>query len=396
VDDPSTKSGGKDGTNSMLAENRIGDPGSTPAHWLSVAVSSGGMITSPTISKLRPLRLKFREENSMRQRPFGRTGWLVSEIGFGSWAIGSAWGSVKDEESLDALRVSLDNGVDFLDTADVYGDDHKSERLIAGILKERRKQGKAVPIVATKLGRRLPKQDAAQFTYANLAPFVEASLKALEVDVLDLTQLHCPPIETYYRPEVFEAMDRLQREGKIRFYGVSVEKVEEGLKALEYPGVVSVQIIYNMFRQRPDDSFLELAHKRGVAVLARVPLASGLLTGKFKPSSTFEASDHRQFNRHGEAFDVGETFAGVPYETGLAAVEELRALVPQGATMAQFALRWILMNEAVSVVIPGAKNAEQARANLSAEALAPLSPDTMARVGSIYETRIKPSVHQRW
>ena len=332
----------------------------------------------------------------MRKRQFGRTGWSVSEIGFGAWAIGSAWGSVKDEESLDALRVSLDNGVDFLDTADVYGDDHKSERLIGSILKERKKQGKSLPVVATKLGRRLPKQDADLFTYSNLAPFVEDSLRALEVEALDLVQLHCPPIETYYRPDVFEAMDRLQREGKIRFHGVSVEKVEEGLKALEYPGVVSVQIIYNMFRQRPADLFLEQARRRKVAVIARVPLASGLLAGKFKPDSKFDASDHRQFNRHGEAFDVGETFAGVPYETGLAAVEEIRPLVPRAATMAQFALRWILMNEAISVVIPGAKNAEQARANLGAAALAPLSPETINRIRSIYETSIKPAVHQRW
>jgi aryl-alcohol dehydrogenase-like predicted oxidoreductase len=336
-----------------------------------------------------------REGRSLRKRQFGRTGWSVSEIGFGTWPIGSAWGPVKKSESLDALRVSLDNGVDFLDTADVYGD-HTSERLIAGVLKERKKQGKSVPIVATKIGRRLPKQDSALFTYANLAPFVEDSLKALAVDSLDLVQLHCPPTETYYRPEVFEAMERLQREGKIRFHGVSVEKVEEGLKALEYPGVVSVQIIYNMFRQRPDDLFLEQARKRQVAVIARVPLASGLLAGKFKPDSKFDASDHRQFNRHGEAFDVGETFAGVPYETGVAAVEEIRPLVPKGATMAQFALRWILMNEAISVVIPGAKNAEQARANVGAVALGPLPRETMARIQSIYKTHIKPAVHQRW
>jgi len=329
------------------------------------------------------------------KRQFGRTGWSASEVGLGTWPIGSAWGPVKDSDSLDALRVSLDAGVDFLDTADVYGD-HTSERLIAGVLKERKKQGRSIPIVATKIGRRLPKQDAALFTYANLAPFVEDSLKALDADSLDLVQLHCPPTEIYYRPEVFGAMDRLQREGKIRFHGVSVEKVEEGLKALEYPGVASVQIIYNMFRQRPDDLFLEQARKRRVAVIARVPLASGLLAGKFKPDSKFDPSDHRQFNRHGEAFDVGETFAGVPYETGLAAVEEIRPLVPKGATMAQFALRWILMNEAISVVIPGAKNAEQARANIGAGALALLSPEAMARVRSIYEARVKPAVHQRW
>ena len=332
----------------------------------------------------------------MRKRQFGRTGWSVSEIGFGAWAIGSAWGPVKDADSLDALRASLDDGVDFLDTADVYGDDHKSERLIAGILKERKKQGKSIPKVATKIGRRFRKQDAALFTYANLAPFVEDNLKALGVDALDLVQLHCPPIETYYRPEAFDAMDRLKREGKIRFHGVSVEKVEEGLKALEYPGVVSVQIIYNIFRQRPNDLFLHEARKRGVAVIARVPLASGLLAGKFRPDSKFDAGDHRLFNRHGEAFDVGETFAGVPYETGLAAVEEIRPLVPDGATMAQFALRWILMNDAISVVIPGAKNVEQARANIGAAALAPLLPETMARVRSIYEARIRNSVHQRW
>jgi aryl-alcohol dehydrogenase-like predicted oxidoreductase len=346
-------------------------------------------------SNRRRSGVAFREEKALRKRQFGRTGWSVSEIGFGAWAIGASWGPVKDDDSLDALRVSLDEGVDFLDTADVYGD-HASERLIARILKERKKQGKSVPIVATKIGRRLPNQDPALFTYANLARFIEDSLKALEVHALDLVQLHCPPIETYYRPEVFEAMDRLQREGKIRFHGVSVEKVEEGLKALEYPGVVSVQIVYNMFRQRPNDLFLDQARKRQVAVIARVPLASGLLTGKFRSDSKFDANDHRQFNRHGEAFDVGETFAGVPYEAGLAAVEEMRSLVPKGTAMTQFALRWILMNEAISVVIPGAKNAEQARGNIGAAVLAPLSPDTMARIRSIYETSIKTSVHQRW
>jgi aryl-alcohol dehydrogenase-like predicted oxidoreductase len=331
----------------------------------------------------------------LRKRQFGSTGWSVSEIGFGTWPIGSAWGPVKDSESLDALRAALDDGVDFLDTADVYGD-HTSERLIAGVLKERKAQAKSAPIVATKIGRRLPKQDAALFTYANLAPFVEDSLRALAVEALDLVQLHCPPIETYYRPKVFEAMDRLQREGKVRFYGVSVEKVEEGLKALEYPGVVSVQIIYNMFRQRPDDLFLAEAQKREIAVISRVPLASGLLAGKFKPDTKFDSTDHRQFNRHGEAFDVGETFAGVPYEGGLAAVEEIRPLVPKGTTMSQFALRWVLMSEAVSVVIPGAKNPEQARANIGAAALPPLSSETMARIRSIYERRVKGAVHQRW
>jgi aryl-alcohol dehydrogenase-like predicted oxidoreductase len=331
----------------------------------------------------------------MQTRPFGRTGWHVSEVGFGSWAIGSAWGAVTDADSIAALHAALDLGVNFIDTADVYGD-HTSERLIAGVLKERRARGLAAPIVATKVGRRLPSQEAALYTYDNLAPFVDDCLKNLDVDVLDLVQLHCPSTETYYRPEVFEAMDRLQREGKLRHYGVSVEKVEEGLKALEYPGVVSVQIIYNMFRQRPADRFLALARERQVAAIVRVPLASGMLTGKFRPDTRFAADDHRQFNRHGESFDVGETFAGVPYDEGLAAVEELRPLVPAGATMVQFALRWVLMQNAVSVVIPGAKNPEQARMNVAASGLAPLPPETMARVRAIYEARIKPYVHQRW
>jgi aryl-alcohol dehydrogenase-like predicted oxidoreductase len=225
---------------------------------------------------------------------------------------------------------------------------------------------------------------------------VHDCLRNLEVDTLDLVQLHCPPTETYHRPEIFDAMDRLQREGKLQHYGVSVEKVEEGIKALEYPGVVSVQIVFNMFRQRAADQFFGLAQRRQVAVIARVPLASGLLSGKFTPQTRFDASDHRQFNRHGEAFDVGETFAGVPYDTGLAAVEELRPLVPGGATMAQLALRWILMHEAVSIVIPGAKNAVQARANVTAAALPPLSPEVMAKIRAIYDARVRPSVHQRW
>jgi aryl-alcohol dehydrogenase-like predicted oxidoreductase len=331
----------------------------------------------------------------MKTRSFGRTGWQVAEIGLGTWAMGSAWGSVTEADSVAALHEALDLGVNFLDTADVYGD-HVSERLIARVLKQRKSPGARTPIIATKIGRRLPEQRAELYTYENLAPFVEVCLKNLSIEVLDLVQLHCPPTETYYRPEVFEAMDRLQREGKLRFYGVSVEKVEEGLKALEYPGVTSIQIIFNMFRQRPTDLFLGRARERQVAVIARVPLASGMLSGKFKPDTKFEATDHREFNRHGEAFDVGETFAGVPFEEGLAAVEEIRPLVPSAAAVAQFALRWILMYEAVTVVIPGAKNSEQARSNVDAAALPPLSPEAMERIRAIYEQRIKPAVHQRW
>jgi aryl-alcohol dehydrogenase-like predicted oxidoreductase len=328
----------------------------------------------------------------MRTRPFGRTGRAVSEIGFGAWAIGSAWGPTDEAESRAALNAALDAGMTMIDTADVYGD-FASHRLIARVLKER---GGARPFVATKIGRRLPRQDADLYTYETLAGYVEDNLRTLETEALDLVQLHCPPTDAYYRPEIFAAMDRLQRDGKLRAWGVSVEKVEEGLKALEVPGVASVQIIFNMFRQRPADTFLERAQARQVAVIARVPLASGLLSGKFKRDTQFEATDHRQFNRHGEAFDVGETFAGVPYEEGLDAVEALRPLVPESATMAQLALRWILMHDAVTVVIPGAKTPAQARANAEAAELAPLQPDTMQTVARIYAERVKPHVHQRW
>jgi len=328
----------------------------------------------------------------MQTRSFGRTGWQVSEIGFGSWGIGADWGAVDDRDALAALNKALERGVRFIDTADVYGNG-RAEKLIAQVLKSH--TGKR-PIVATKAGRRLNPHIAAGYNGENLAAFVERSLQYLEIDALDLVQLHCPPIEVYYRPETFEALDKLVSQGKIRHYGVSVEKVEEGIKALQYPGVTSVQIIFNMFRQRPAELFFNLAKQRQVAIIVRVPLASGLLSGKFTRASQFEASDHRNYNRHGEAFDVGETFAGVPYEDGLSAVEEIRALVPAGETMAQFALRWILMHDAVSVVIPGAKNPRQAEENAAAADLAPVSAEAMQRIAAIYESRIKPFVHQRW
>jgi aryl-alcohol dehydrogenase-like predicted oxidoreductase len=328
----------------------------------------------------------------MDYRRLGRSGLKISPLCLGTMMFGAQTDEATARRIIDRAR---DQGVNFIDTADVYGD-HTSERLIARVLKERKSMGASRPIVATKIGRRLPAQRADLYTYGNLALFVEDCLKSLAVDALDLVQLHCPSTETYYQPETFAAMDRLQREGKLRFYGVSVEKVEEGLKALEYPGVVSVQIIFNMFRQRPADLFLEQARARKVAVVCRVPLASGMLSGKFKPDTKFEATDHRQFNRHGESFDVGETFAGVPYEEGLVAVEEIRPLVPAGATLAQMALRWVLMCDAISVVIPGAKNPQQARSNIDAAALPPLSPETMGKVRAIYERRVKPAVHQRW
>ena len=328
----------------------------------------------------------------MRSRPFGRSGHTVGEIGFGAWAIGAAWGTVDDRDSIAALHAALDAGLDFIDTADVYGDGH-SERLIARVLKER---GGKRPFVATKAGRRLPKQEVAGYTAQNLQEWIDRSRRNLEVETLDLLQLHCPPTDAYYHPELFEHLERLVERGAIARYGVSVERVEEALKAIEYPNVASVQIIFNMFRLRPAQLFFREAQRRGVAVIARVPLASGMLSGKFRADTRFEESDHRNFNRNGEAFDVGETFSGVPYEVGLAAVEKLRPLVPAGATMAQFALRWILMHEAVSVVIPGAKNPEQALANIAAAGLPALPAEVMAEVARIYEQDIKPHVHQRW
>jgi len=327
----------------------------------------------------------------MRSREFGRTGRTVSEIGFGAWAIGAGWGLVDEADALAALNAALDRGVTFIDTADVYGDG-RSERLIARVLKER---GGDRPFVATKAGRRLPAQTVAGYTRENLNAWIDRSLKNLEVDRLDLVQLHCPPTDLYYHAEVFGHLDDLVKVGKIADYGVSVERVEEALKAIEFPGVVSVQIIFNIFRLRPADVFFDLAKKRNVAIIARVPLASGLLAGKFKPDTRFEETDHRQFNRHGEAFDVGETFSGVPYDVGLAAVERMRPLVGRG-TMAQFALRWILMFDEVSTVIPGASRPEQIESNATASALPPLSPAQMEAARSVYDRFVRKPVHDLW
>jgi aryl-alcohol dehydrogenase-like predicted oxidoreductase len=331
-------------------------------------------------------------EDLMRQNAFGRTSFTVSEIGFGAWQIGGSWGDVSEQDGRAALEAALDAGVTFIDTADVYGDG-RSEKIIRSVLSDR---GGNRPMVATKAGRRLNPHNVEGYTKANLEGFVDRSLSNLGVDSLDLVQLHCPPTDALYRPEVFSAMDDLRKAGKIKNYGVSVEKVEEALKAIEYPDVVSIQIIYNIFRQRPADLFFKEAKRKNVAVIVRVPLASGLLSGKINRDTAFAADDHRQFNRHGEAFDVGETFAGVPFEVGLQAVEEVRKLVPQGASMAAFALKWILMNEAVTVVIPGARNAEQAKANAGAVDLAPLTDDVMTAAREVYARLIAPHVHQRW
>jgi aryl-alcohol dehydrogenase-like predicted oxidoreductase len=328
----------------------------------------------------------------MKERKFGSTGRTVSEIGFGAWAIGGSWGDVSEADARAALHAALDAGTSFIDTADVYGDG-RSERIIAEVLKER---GGARPFVATKAGRRLSPHVAEGYTKEALAGFVERSLRNLGTERLDLLQLHCPPTEVFYRPEVFAALDELVAEGKLAHYGVSVEKVEEGLKAIKYPGVASVQIIYNIFRQRPAALFFREAQARGVAVIVRVPLASGLLTGKMSADTAFAADDHRAFNRNGEAFDKGETFAGVPYDLALELVEELRALVPEGVPMAQFALRWILMEEAVSVVIPGARTAAQAQGNAAGSDLPPLPAEVMAALRELYRARIAPHVHQLW
>jgi aryl-alcohol dehydrogenase-like predicted oxidoreductase len=323
----------------------------------------------------------------MEKRRLGKTGWDASVIGFGAWAIGADWGEADDDTSLEALRAAAGSGVNFFDTADVYGDG-RSERLIAKLRKEL-----SEPIfVATKAGRRAPEQRVEYYSPENLIAWTNRSRENLEMETLDLVQLHCPPTDLFYHPEVFAALDDLVSSGAIAQYGVSVERVEEGLKALDFPGVASVQIIYNIFRQRPADRFLKAAKAADVGVIVRVPLASGLLTGKMTRDTQFPANDHRNYNRHGEAFDVGETF-----ETGLEVVDELRALVPAGQSMAVFALRYCLSDPGVSTVIPGAKNPEQARQNAKAGELGPLDSPTLDRLAKLYRERIAlPEVHYRW
>jgi aryl-alcohol dehydrogenase-like predicted oxidoreductase len=327
----------------------------------------------------------------MHYRTLGRTGWQVSTISFGAWAIGGTWGDVDDAESMGALHQALDLGVNFFDTADVYGDG-RSERLLARLRKER-----SEPFyIATKAGRRLSPHVAEGYNRANLRAFVERSLTNLNVEALDLLQLHCPPTPVYYMPEVFGVLDELQQEGKLRHYGVSVEKVEEALKAIEFPGVQSVQIIYNILRQRPADLLFEQTLKKGVGILARLPLSSGLLSGKMTAQTHFAADDHRLFNRHGEQFDKGETFSGLDYAKGLEAVEALRPIIPAGMGMAQFALRWITMHPAVTCAIPGGKRAAQVADNVSAADLPALTEAQMQAVQTVYEQYAKPWVHQGW
>ena len=316
----------------------------------------------------------------------------VSSVSFGAWAIGGFWGAIDDVQSMLALHAAIDRGINFIDTADVYGDGH-SERLIARLRRER--PGEEI-FVATKAGRQLPQQTAEGYIRQNLTAWVDASLQRLETDAIDLLQLHCPHPGVYDRPEVFQILEDLVTAGKLRWYGVSVETVDEAMRALQHPGVQSVQIIFNLFRMKPADRFLAEAAARRVGVIARVPLASGLLTGKLTASSTFAADDHRTFNRHGESFDQGETFSGVPYGVGLAAVEELRRLVPQDVTLAQFALRWILMFDAVTCTIPGGRTAAQVIDNTGAASLPELTEETMAAARDIYDKHIRRHVHTRW
>lgn len=327
----------------------------------------------------------------MQYRELGRTGWKVSTVSFGAWAIGGSWGQTDDADSMATLHRALDRGVNLFDTADVYGDG-RSERLIARLRAER-----SEPFyVATKAGRRLSPHVAEGYNRANLTAFVERSLVNLNVEAIDLLQLHCPPSAVYYMPEVFGVLDDLVKLGKLRHYGVSVEKVEEALKAIEYPGVQSVQIVYNLFRQRPAELLFRETVSRRVGVLARLPLSSGMLSGRLDAGTEFAADDHRHFNRDGAAFDKGETFSGMDYAIGLAAVEALRKWVPPGQTMSQFALRWILMNEAVTCAIPGGRRPAQVDENMPAADLPPLSPASMAAAADVYARFAREQVHHRW
>jgi aryl-alcohol dehydrogenase-like predicted oxidoreductase len=327
----------------------------------------------------------------MRDRVFGRTGRSVKEIGFGAWAIGGTWGEVDDSEAMRCLHRALDLGVNFFDTADVYGDGH-SERLLARLRRERADAF----WVATKIGRRSSPHVRESYNRQNLTQYVERCLKNLEVDALDLVQLHCPPTDVYYMPEVFGVLDDLVKAGKVRFYGASVERVEEGLKALEYPALQSLQVIFNVFRQRPAELLFPRAVERKVGILARLPLSSGMLTGKMSSATRFHPEDHRAFNREGAAFDKGETFSGLDYERSLQVVEKLRALLPAGMTMPELALRYISSFPAVTCSIPGARRVDQVEQNVAAGSKGPLDPALLTTLASLYSSDVKPLVHQLW
>jgi aryl-alcohol dehydrogenase-like predicted oxidoreductase len=327
----------------------------------------------------------------MKYRLLGKTGFNISEVSLGTWQVGGKWGADFSHANADEiLNRAVDKGINFIDTADVYGDGH-SEKAVGRLVKSRKEQ----IYVATKCGRKLNPHKAEAYTTKAIRGFVEDSLKNMNLETIDLIQLHCPPSDVFYQPEVFELFDRLKDEGKIQFLGVSIEKVEEGLKAMQYSNVGSIQLIYNMFRQRPNELLFKEAQKNNVGLIARVPLASGLLTGKFDKQSTFTKDDHRNFNRNGEAFDKGETFSGIDYEKGLAAVEELKKLFPN-ASLPLLALRWILHFEEISCVIPGASNVKQLEDNVNAVDYATLNHSQIADIEKIYTKYIKPDVHQRW
>jgi aryl-alcohol dehydrogenase-like predicted oxidoreductase len=328
----------------------------------------------------------------METRELGRTHRPVSVIGLGCWQLGGGWGEVSEDAALDVLRAAVASGVTFLDTADVYGDG-RSEQLIGRFLAE---HGGAGLTVATKLGRRADPHIPEAFTLEALRDWADRSRTNLGVDTLDLVQLHCPPTPVYDDDRVFDALDTLVADGVIAAYGVSVETCAEALRAIARPGVATVQIILNVLRRKPLEQVLPAAVAAGVGIIARVPLASGLLSGRYDESTVFAADDHRTFNRHGEAFDVGETFSGVPFEVGVAAAREVAALTPEGATTAQLALRWILDQPGVSTVIPGARNAQQAQGNAAAADLAPLGPDLLASLAGVYDRTVREHVHSRW
>ena len=326
----------------------------------------------------------------MQYRDFSNTGWKVSEIGLGCWAIGSEWGDVTATDAREVLKASLDNGVNFFDTADVYGDG-RSEKFVGELIKSTSEK----IFVATKAGRRLNPHTPEGYNLKNIEKFIDRSLTNLGVDCIDLLQLHCPPSEICPKKETYEIMDELVKLGKIANYGVSVEKVSEAMDAIQFQNVKSIQIIFNIFRQKPAETFFKEAAKRDVSIIARVPLASGLLTGKMNQGSKFPQNDHRNYNINGDAFDVGETFSGVNFEKGLEAVEKLKGLIPDNYSLADLALKWILMHDEVSVVIPGAKNESQALMNLKASDLDEIS-SLLPSINSIYDELIKPDVHNRW
>ncbi len=328
----------------------------------------------------------------MNYRKLGKTGFEISEISLGTWQVGGKWGDDFSHETAEKiLNAAVDSGINFIDTADVYGNG-ESEKAVGRFVKSRSER----IYVATKCGRLLNPHTSEAYQPAVLRKFVEDSLKNMGLETLDLIQLHCPPTEVYYRPEIFELFDRLKDEGKILNLGISVEKIEEALKGIEFQNVTSVQIIFNAFRQRPAELFFEQAQKKNVGIIVRVPLASGLLTGKFSSNSTFTEGDHRNFNRNGEKFDKGETFSGIDYETGLEAVNELKTIFPNDNNLAPMALRWILQHEAVSTIIPGASKPEQVSANLESLNYPDLSEEQLFNINAVYDKYIKKSVHQLW